>query len=121
MKRNDDLLRDMLLAIEAAPPRRPVFSNELGIAGHDDATLAEHALLLIRSNLAEGRDSSGLGVDVVTINRLTPQGHDFLRAIRDDTVWRRTKKVLAPVGGATLDIVLDVAKGIIRGQISGGN
>ena len=44
------------------------------------------------------------------INGMTMAGHDFLDAIRDQSVWDKTKNRIGQAGGWTLDIVLAVAK-----------
>ena len=52
------------------------------------------------------------------IRRLMNPGHDMLAAIRDDTVWNRTKtKVNSTVGSASLEIMKGVAEGITKGLL----
>ncbi|RBI77534.1 hypothetical protein DQW77_00595 [Roseovarius sp. TE539] len=51
--------------------------------------------------------------------RMTTQGHDFLEAIRDEGLWRETKKAVAETGGnATLEIVRALAVGFLKKKIS---
>ncbi|WP_165905229.1 DUF2513 domain-containing protein [Rhodovulum euryhalinum] len=58
---------------------------------------------------APGREDAS-NATAVRKFRLTNAGHDYLDAIRDDTVWRRTKDKLTEVGGgAALDVVKAVA------------
>lgn len=46
---------------------------------------------------------------------LTYEGHNFLSTVRDDTVWAKTKKRIAKVGGDTcLQIIASVASDIIK-------
>lgn len=119
MKRNDDLLRDMLLRLEALPAGTTTLSGEFKFETHDRVTVGEHALLLLDAGLVVGRDISTKAGPAAVIVRLTNHGHDFLRVIREDTVWRRTKRVLAPVGGASLDIIKSVATEVITQTLGG--
>ena len=41
--------------------------------------------------------------------RLTNQGHDYIEAIKSDTVWQKTKDGASQVGGATLGMMKDIA------------
>ena len=49
--------------------------------------------------------------------RLTWQGHDFLDAVRDPTIWEKTKKGAEDAGGFTVDLLRDLAKGFVKKQI----
>lgn len=50
--------------------------------------------------------------------RITFLGHDYLDAVRDNAVWERTKNAVAEAGGgATLDIVKDLAVGFLKTKI----
>jgi hypothetical protein len=45
------------------------------------------------------------------IHRLTREGHDFLQAIRNDTVWNRIMSKAKELGGAlTLEIATELGK-----------
>ncbi|WP_244614959.1 DUF2513 domain-containing protein [Pukyongiella litopenaei] len=46
--------------------------------------------------------------------RLTNTGHDYLAAIRSDTVWQRTKNGAAKVGGLTLGMMKDLAVAYVK-------
>ena len=48
----------------------------------------------------------------------TNSGHDFLEAIRDNTIWNSTKTAVAEIGGgATLDIIKRLAIGLLKTKI----
>lgn len=56
--------------------------------------------LLIEAKLVHGEtieDQDGNVASTVT-TRLTWEGHEFLDAARDDTVWKKVKEKLAAVG-----------------------
>jgi len=48
---------------------------------------------------------------------LTWHGHEFLDAIRDPEIWRRTKEGANKAGGFTVSLLADLAKGLIKTQI----
>lgn len=92
MKRDMDLLRDILLAIEASPtpellsvPVFPAFRREIVI---------EHMRLLhqmgyISAQVSEGDDTIDFGWI-----RLESPGYDFLDLARDNGTWNKAKAYL---------------------------
>lgn len=110
-----DLVRTILLAAEDAPPG----GSDLEFEGHDLKTVAYHVDLLEEAGYLVGDNirSEG-GVVGAGVERLTWEGHEFLDAVRDDTVWRRTKeRVSRAVGSASIEVVKAVAEGIAKGQL----
>jgi hypothetical protein len=108
MKRDLDLIRQILLAIEND-------QQPLTIAGETAARVGYHVQLLLDEGYVEGNVLwDGVGEDHVPVgycvNRITMAGHDYLDSIRDPKVWNKTKSVLENVGGsAALEVVKDVA------------
>ena len=51
-------------------------------------------------------------------NRMTSSGHDYLDAIRDDTVWAKIKDVAAGVGGVTLGVMKELAVAYLKQEIT---
>lgn len=101
MKRDFDLIRDILFAIEAHPHgRAPVVKIE----GRSAEEIGYHAYLIIDAGLAEGIDVGHLqspGPDY-RITRLTSAGHDFLDAARPRPHWDEVKAKVARTGVVTL-------------------
>ena len=53
-----------------------------------------------------------------SVTRLTWQGHDFLDAVRNESVWNSTKaKVGKAVGSASLEVIRAVADGFTRSML----
>lgn len=50
--------------------------------------------------------------------RITNQGHDYLAAIRDDGVWKKTKEAASSAGGVGLGIMKDIAVAYVRQELS---
>ncbi|MFM4928558.1 DUF2513 domain-containing protein [Aeromonas veronii] len=71
--------------------------------------------LLIEAGLVEGKMSRVLGGGPInfTATRLTWAGHEFLDAIRSDTVWNKTKETFTTKGlDMTFDLIKTVAGGV---------
>ncbi len=54
------------------------------------------------------------GIAEAGVFRMTSLGHDFLDAVRDDSIWNKTKEGAASIGGATLGIVKDIAVAYLK-------
>src|SRR3546814_6828231 len=99
-----------MLALEEASSR---ITDRYEVKGYTRDQIAYHLGLIVRAGYAEGPGPrySSTGSDptipsVVILDRLTPAGHDFIAAIKDDTVWARVKERLGKVGGsASLEII----------------
>jgi len=117
MKRDMDLVRELLLRLEAEPLDGNVWllnPAELG-KDHTPDEIAYHLLLLIDRGLLEGeRALSG----ELMARKLTWAGHDFLDSVRDPKTWRATKERAKAAGGFTIEILAGVAKEIITHNLS---
>ena len=60
---------------------------------------------------------SGAKSDAIPIAGLTWRGHDFLDSVRDPEIWRKTKEGATKAGGFTLDLLMDLAKAIIKAKL----
>ncbi len=113
MKRDLDLIRQILIRIEECPdPQGP---GEIQIEGYSSEQISYHIKLLAGAGLIEAHDLSASGDIYWLAGGLTWQGHEFLDAARNDTVWNRTKDIIKEKGGSipfTLvqEIVVMVAK-----------
>lgn len=116
MKRNMDLVREILLQIEERDQgqRRWV---ELTIPEHSESEVVEHLFLLHETGLIEGNDTSSIGERDFKARRLTAAGHDFLDSVRDPKIWKKAKDGAEAAGGFSLGILGDIAKGLIKTQI----
>lgn len=105
MKRDMSLVRHLLQYIEAQPAGSTIQTVDVP-DGTDAATAVEHLQLMIDHGLIDGQvlDASH---PAFIIEKLTWQGHDFLQAVMNDTVWRRITSKAKELGGA---MTLDIAK-----------
>jgi Hypothetical protein (DUF2513) len=117
MKRDMDLVRELLLKLEAEPLDGDLYSVDpdgFGISDRTHEEIAYHMVLLIDGGLLDGeRDLSGMFV----ARKLTWGGHDFLDSVRDPKIWRMTKEHAKKAGGFTIEILAGIAKGIIKDNL----
>lgn len=118
MQRDMNLIRELLLKLEAMPLRPAacvMFDHDdadLTIPGYDFNQVRYHFELLKEVDLIASSSSGTL-----TFSRLTWAGHDYLDAVRDPEIWEKTKSGAYAVGGMTFDLIKDLAKGFIKKQI----
>lgn len=103
MKRDMNLIREMLLDIEATPANTLYELNPSAFNGCGMPMLQRHAQLLEEAGLVESVVLSRSGG---SIGGLTWAGHDFLDAARSDTNWAKALKKFAEVGGGMTMVVL---------------
>ena len=121
MQRNMDLVRDLLIRLEALhlgvgeAQMLMVSGPPLVLAGEDANEVFYNMRPLANAgflDLTDGQPALGFG-----IKGLTWQGHDFLDSVRDPEIWRRTKEGAQKAGGFTVELLGDLAKGLIKTQI----
>ena len=114
MKRDLDLIREILLQVEARPTAQSIDLVE--VPGHDQEEISYHVKLLADAGFLEAHDLRGMGPDGFKYapSALTNTGHDFLDAARNNTVWARVKAKLAEIGGTA---PLDVTRSILTTTI----
>ncbi len=106
MKRDDDLIRQLLFRYEAQDDW-VVFVPDTVDMSKEERLEQYHILLLVDQALMTTVGKSTA--------RLTAQGHDFLQAIRDDGIWSKTKAIVAEEGGnATLALLNQIAVALLK-------
>lgn len=104
MKRDDDLIRNLLLEAESSD------DSLFGPFDDEDEKEYTHAILLCDAGFFHEVQSG--------IFRITNQGHDYLAAIRDDGVWKKTKEAASTAGGVGLGIMKDIAVAYVKQELS---
>jgi uncharacterized protein DUF2513 len=92
-KRDMDLVRELLFAIEEKANDKP--EQTFVIDGYDDYTVQYHLILMYEADLIAAevhRTDTGRIAKVYFVFRLTWEGHEFLSAARDNTIWTNVKK-----------------------------
>ena len=120
MQRNPDILRDIMLAAEAQPAGRKLYASAIKTVSSNSHELADHVQQLIDIGYLDATVHMG---DVMTpskavICRVKGPGHDFLQAMREDTIWKMVKeKVMKPTASWTLVLAVEWAQQYIRKQV----
>ena len=121
MKRDLDLIRDMMLRIEACHPKDGKITSEtFKDLCDDEEKVAFHLFLLydVGFIVAEPVNHSKKRCSDYIVEYLTFIGCDYLDSIRDQSVWNSIKEKLRRIGGnATLDILTDLASSLLREQL----
>ena len=143
MKRDLDLIRDIMVEIEGLPRQETLrFIDattdegrnlvDLGFRYAEEIDFCDpvrfyHARLLweveyvCEPDIIANRRGDNEIIEELEIYRLTMDGHDFLDSIRNETVWNKTKDKLLEVGGsAPLAVIKMAAQEILQQMVKGG-
>jgi len=114
MKRDMDLIRAILLVIEADEQE---YVASLQINGYTQEQINYHAVLLGEAGFAKiieiKTEESAIPMKVI-IERLTWTGYEFLDAARDRSLWNQAKD---KVGSATIQIWMSVLTALTLKQL----
>lgn len=110
MKRDDDYLRDLLMEIEASEDHLFFVIRTMDGGDLQNKQWFHAQLLCDYGLLCQESDAA---------YRLTAQGCDLIDSIRDNGIWRQTKRAVAETGGnATLEIIRSLARGFLKKKIA---
>ncbi|MGO9175051.1 MAG: DUF2513 domain-containing protein [Desulfobaccales bacterium] len=120
MKRDMDLIREILLAIESHPESDSYILN-LSFPGHSEDEVSYHCRLLLDARMIDATCiPQNMGPDEWIIKGLTWAGHEFLEASRDDSRWNKAKKIISEkTGSFSFEILKSILMDLMRGAISG--
>jgi len=99
MKRDIDLLREILFKLEEQPdPNELLYPEQM--ERHDPIQVSHHIYLLYDGGLITAIDASAVGQPHYWVAKyLTWEGHEFLEASRNITAWNQVKSMLVETGG----------------------
>ncbi len=106
MKRDNDLIREMLLEFEADHDWLLLVPGGVSGESDEDRKRRYHMFLLADDGmlLEVGNDAM----------RLTSRGHDFIEAIRSDSIWKKATDGGKTIGGATIGMLKDLAVAYLK-------
>jgi hypothetical protein len=118
MKRDLELIRQLMLAIELKDTR---FSTEsIEIDGYDSSQINYHLQLLVEAELAVGKVLNYLGNErsTIVIEKLSWEGCNFLDDARNESVWQKTMEIVKDKGGSVsvgvlIQLLASVAKQLV--------
>lgn len=95
MKRDMELVRQVLIALEEDAHVVP------SIDGYTDTEVMYQIKILANGGFLEAEDATANSRDYYfVVESLTWEGHEFLEAIRSQTIWDRTKEMIKEKGGS---------------------
>lgn len=121
--RDMDLIRDLLLQIEAGKRSFSVVSIEIaaalgmegvGQSAAEAAKLEYHLALLEERGLVKFTKLSG---GMWAVQHLTWDGQEFIDTFREMTTWDQAKAMGRKAGGLTFDLAISVGKAILKSKL----
>ena len=103
MKRDMELIRDILLQIQRKEDLRP---GSIEVEGCDPIILGRHLEMLYDAGFVEGIKSQQIGPEVpsIRITDLSWDGHDFIATLENKSVWGKMKQKFSADELATLPL-----------------
>jgi hypothetical protein len=118
MRRDMELVRKILLALEAS--EHGDAPNDFTVVGYDQEVIGHHVWLMEQGDLltASATTVQRDGSPVALPGTITWAGHDFLAAVRNDSVWTKVKTILKDKGiSLPFALLQELALKILKGQI----
>jgi hypothetical protein len=113
VKRDMDLVRDILLLIESNDRFWTDWrESEFESLDRDYTTVYYHIKIMVDGGLLECEKARY--ADKHDTLYITAKGHEFLDCIRNDDIWNTVKERIAIVGGAPSDVIMLLANKLIR-------
>ena len=119
MKRNMDLIREILLFIEEKHEYGPVYG--FIIPDHSINEIAYHCKLLYEHGFIDSYEDLPGDEEAqdIAVGGLTWEGADYLEQIRDNTLWGKTKRTMKEKGiPLTVEFVKETINAIVATAIS---
>lgn len=108
MKRDMDLIRDVLIAVED-DSNDPNSWIDIELPEHNSLEISYHIMLLDQAGLLDAIDLSTKDGSEWKARSLTWAGHEFLDSARDEKLWNSVKKSLGKrVASASFELVKEV-------------
>ena len=114
MKRDAELIRDLMLAMESEKSAELLMVPRL--VGREPHQVDHHFRLLLEAGFATAGYISPDGRRWIAV-RLTWRGHEYLDQIRDPDVWRFTKAAMHKTGIWSLETMGVIAKSLIFAKL----
>lgn len=124
MKRDMELVRQILLAIEAQHDGTfacRLESDSLKIDGFDPVAIGYHVRMLVQEGFVTANDfthRSSLHPNYL-VSAMTWAGHDFLDASRNPTVWDRAKQTIGDMSSVSFEVLKNVLTSVGTKMILG--
>ena len=118
MKRDMDLIRKILAETESLPYKSGNICR-VEVDGYTPEQVSYHVEILAEANLVK---ATHLGRETIP-HRLTWEGHEFLDASRNDTIWKKALEISKQAGGVAFEVMksllIQMAKDAVIGALRG--
>lgn len=116
VKRDMDLMREILLKIESKPDLIP---KTIEMPEYDREVVGRQTELLFDNGFIDGIDQRNMSESFryIFARDLTWSGHDFLDSVRDPEIWEKTKKGVSEAKSFSFELLKALAKGFAKKQI----
>lgn len=107
MKRDMNLVRQLVLVIEAGPSG--FAPRNLVVDGYSNEEIGYHLFIMLEAGLIRGADVTvhGAKSPEAIATSLTWAGHEFADAARDEDLWAKAMKLTKEkAGGVTIDLLM---------------
>ena len=117
MKRDIDLIRLILLKLEAMKPDE--YGKPIKIDGYDQNIVNYHAWYLDEEGFIDSTfikvDQAPFGIAGVIPRRIKERGYEFLDAARNPNVWEKMRQAMKE---KSLSLTLEVAQDVLKGYVT---
>ena len=117
VKRDMDLVREVLLAIESERELDNTQNARLILRDRDSGEVGYTVDLLIREGFVNGASERRMHGHAPMVSGLTWEGHELLDNIRDPGVWEKTKEKAKPLLSVSLAVLAELAKAEIKRRL----
>ena len=118
MKRDMNLVRQILLCVEDSDQD---VIHGLDIDNFTESEIGYNVELLINAGILSGFESQAFGRrKAYYIQGITWQGHDFLDAIRADSIWDKVNKAVSDKGLNLNELSFEIVKKLAIDFLSNG-
>ena len=122
MKRDLSLFRELLLKLEAKSDSAsevyhfPIGDEDLAIEGSSEDEVSYNLARMLEAGFfADHSEMDGGGGFI--FSGISWVGHEYLDAVRDPDVWRKTRESARSVGGLTFGLAKDLATAYVKSEI----
>ena len=91
MKRDFDLVREILLEAEAQDFKR---TQPIAPPGYTNEEIKYHVKIMVDGGLLQEKQDPKIMHPALVFDGLTWEGHEFLDSIREENIWETVKKTL---------------------------
>lgn len=121
MKRDMDLVRSLLLFLEARDDPSGIEAADIRIGEATKTEVQYHLNLMFQAGLINGepvRSTTSARLIYVIPFDLTWTGHEFLESVRDPEIWRQARSGASKAGTAGIDFIWGLAKAALTRAIA---